>query len=553
MRIVQVIKFGEFTVQESDTLEVLMNRLSDGKSDKDTLFVCAKVDGVLKELNTPIGNAEKIEFLGIEDSDGAKIYQRSLSFMMIRAAKEVVSNARIKVSHSLSKGLYCTIHKGQRDVTHEECRNIKELMKTYIANAMPIRGALFSKSDAEAVFKKQKMDSKVKILKYREEDSIRLYELDGFYDYFYGYMVPNTKYLQSFDLIKYGRGVILCHPTHFSPDAVPEFEETPKMASVFEEMDGWLNIMGIPYIYNLNDVIKRKKHKELILIAEALQEKKIAEIADEITRGNKKVILIAGPSSSGKTTFANRLGIQLRVNGLRPVTIGTDDYFVDRVFTPRDENGELDFESIDAVNVKLFGEDINKLLDGEEIDVGRFDFGEGKRYLTGEKMRIDSDQPIIIEGIHGLNDKLTQNVFKRDKYKIYISALTLLNIDEHNRIPTTQARMLRRIVRDNTYRGHSARRTISMWQSVRRGEEKNIFPFQETADAIFNSALPYELSILKNHAMPLLKGITPDDAEYQQAHLLIKFLQYFESIEEEDLVPENSILREFIGGSIFAE
>lgn len=545
MHIVKVKGIGNFPVEDGDTFEVLAEKVS-GK-----LFVCALVDGVLKELDTEIGDAEEAELIGLEHADGAKVYQRSLTLLMIRAAREVINNAKIKVSHSLSKGLYCTINKGQRHVTHEECDHIRELMREYVDRAVRIKSAIFTKAEAEAIFKEQKMDSKVKILRYREEDCIRLYEIDGFFDYFYGYMVPNTKYLQSFDLIKYGNGVILCHPTHFSPDAIPEFEETPKMARVFEEMDEWLGILGIPYIYNLNEMIKKNRQKELILIAEALQEKKIAEIADEITREKKKVILIAGPSSSGKTTFANRLMVQLRVNGLRPVTIGTDDYFVDREFTPRDENGDLDFESIDAVDVEQFGNDINRLLDGEEIDVGRFDFGVGKRYLTGEKMKIDSDQPIIIEGIHGLNDKLTWNVFKRDKYKIYISALTLLNIDEHNRIPTTQARMLRRIVRDNTYRGHSARRTISMWQSVRRGEEKYIFPFQETADAIFNSALPYELAVLKNHAMPLLKGITSEDAEYQQALLLIKFLQYFESMEEEEWIPENSILREFIGGSIF--
>lgn len=542
----KLLPIGVVNFKKGDTYESLLHHCTL------PFVVAVRVNGMLKELSCEIEKDAEIVFVGVEDADGAKVYQRSLTLLMIRAAREVITNSRIKVSHSLSKGLYCTINKGSRHVTHDECDRIKDLMWDYIRRELPIIGMEFKKSEAEAIFKKQKMDSKVKILKYREEDSIRLYEIDGFYDYFYGYMVPNTKYLKCFDLIKYGDGVILSHPTHFSPHEIPLFEETPKMAKVFEEMDRWLELLGIPYIYNLNDMIKRRNQKDLILIAEALQEKKIAEIADEITRENKKVILIAGPSSSGKTTFANRLGIQLRVNGLRPVTIGTDDYFVDREFTPRDENGEYDFESIDAVDVELFGSDINKLLDGEEIDVGRFDFGEGRRYLTGEKMRIDRDQPIIIEGIHGLNDKLTEKVFKRDKYKIYISALTLLNIDEHNRIPTTQARMLRRIVRDNTYRGHSARRTISMWTSVRRGEEKYIFPYQETADAIFNSALPYELAVLKKHALPLLKGITPDDEEYQQAHQLIKFLRYFESMEEEYLIPENSILREFIGGSIFA-
>lgn len=546
MHKIEVKGRGTYNVNPEDTLESLARKFA-GED-----FLVARESNVLRELTMKIGDLKEIELLGLEDADGAKVYQRSLVFLMIRAAREVISSAKIKVSHSLSKGLYCTISKGSRHITHEECRQIKSVMEEYVKQDLPIAGGKFSKSEAEQILKKQKMDSKLKILKYRDSDYIKLYELEGFYDYFYGYMAPSTGYLKNFDLIKYGEGVILCHPTHYSPRAIPEFEETPKMASVFTEMDDWLKILGISYVYNLNEMLKGDKYQEIIMTSEALQEKKIAEIADEITKQRKKVILIAGPSSSGKTTFAKRLGIQLRVNGLRPVTIGTDDYFVDRQFTPRDENGDYDFESLDAVDVKLFGDDINRLLDGEEIEVGRFDFNEGKRKLTGEKMKIDEDQPIIIEGIHGLNDKLTPSIYKRDKYKIYISALTLLNIDEHNRIPTTQARMIRRIVRDNTYRGHDARRTIQMWSSVRRGEEKYIFPFQETADAIFNSALPYELAVLKKHAMPLLEAIGEDEPEYQQAHLLIKFLKYFKSMEDESFIPKNSIIREFVGGSVFS-
>ncbi|MDO4754344.1 MAG: nucleoside kinase, partial [Bacillota bacterium] len=307
---VRIAGFGEVGFEKGDVYEALL------QYHRINYVVAVKVNGLLKELSCKIEDGAEVEFVGVEDADGAKVYQRSLTLLMIRAAREVIHNAKVKVSHSLSKGLYCTINKGSRHVTHDECNQIKALMRDYVRREIPIIGSEFKKNDAEAVFKKQRMDSKVKILKYREEDHIRLYEIDGFYDYFYGYMVPNTKYLPSFDLIKYGDGVILAHPTHFSPDEIPVFEETPKMAKVFEEMDHWLELLGIPYIYNLNDMIKKQRHKELILIAEALQEKKIAEIADEITRGNKKVILIAGPSSSGKTTFANRLGIQLRVNGL---------------------------------------------------------------------------------------------------------------------------------------------------------------------------------------------------------------------------------------------
>ncbi len=551
MHLIEVKGYGSFQAEENDTYEAIAKQVIDKHGEK-TKIMAVKKNGLLRELSHKVGDTNEVEFIGLDNPDGAKIYQRSLVFLLIRAALEIIPGAQIKVSNSLSKGLYCTINNGDLNVTHDECEDIKSAMKEYVAKKVPITSGEFSIEEAEKIFVKQQMNSKAEILKYRHNSTIRLYELDEIYDYFYGYMVPNTSYLDCFDLIKYGEGVILSHPTHFNPDGLPEFEETAKMAKMFEETDDWLEILGISYIYNLNEQIEAGNHRELVLVAEALQEKKIAEIADEITKGNKKVILIAGPSSSGKTTFANRLKVQLKVNGLRPITIGTDDYFVDREFTPRDVDGNYDFESLDAVDVKQFGSDINKLLDGEEIELGRFDFNEGKRYMTGEKLRIDSDQPIIIEGIHGLNDKLTPDVFKRDKYKIYISALTQINIDEHNRIPTTQARMLRRIVRDNTFRGHSARKTIGMWQSVRRGEEKNIFPFQEEADAIFNSALPYELSVLKKHALPLLEEISKDDEAYQDACLLIKFLAYFEDFEDDSLVPENSILKEFIGGSIFA-
>lgn len=309
--------------------------------------------------------------------------------------------------------------------------------------------------------------------------------------------------------------------------------------------------MNISYVSNLNDMIKDGKYKELIQTAEALHEKKIAFIADEITRRNKRVILIAGPSSSGKTTFANRLRIQLRVNGLNPITMSTDNYFVNRDKTPRDAYGNYDFESLLAVDTEQFNKDLSELLEGKEVLLPTFNFHTGTREYTGSHLKISEDQPIIIEGIHGLNDALTSGIFQKDKFKIYVSALTQLNIDEHNRIPTTQTRLLRRIVRDNQFRGHSAKRTIEMWPSVRRGEELNIFPYQEKADEIFNTSLPYEFAILKKHAMPLLEAITEHEPEYTEALMLRKFLSYFESIDNDEIVPSTSILKEFIGGSGF--
>ena len=435
--------------------------------------------------------------------------------------------------------------------SHEDYLTILEKMRAYVEADLPFSILTMSNEMAAEQFQKYHMTSKIDLLKFRPKKDIRVYELDGVINYFYGYMVPSTGYLKMFDLIKYDEGAILMHPTKYVPMGIPVFEESPKIAEVFKESEKWSDIMNISYVSNLNACVQQGEHKELIQIAEALHEKKIAYIADEITKRQKRVILIAGPSSSGKTTFANRLRIQLKVNGLHPITVSTDNYFVNREFTPLDENGDYDFESLDAVDVEQFNRDLTDLLDGKLVQMPVFNFQTGVREYHGQTLQINEDQPIIIEGIHGLNDTLTNHIFKMDKFKIYVSALTQLNIDEHNRIPTTQARLLRRIVRDNQFRGHSAKRTIGMWASVRRGEERNIFPFQEQADEVFNTALPYELAVLKKHALPLLEAITEDEAEYTEALLLRKFLGYFESIEEDVLVPRVSILKEFIGGSGF--
>ncbi|MBN2897820.1 MAG: nucleoside kinase, partial [Clostridia bacterium] len=397
------------------------------------------------------------------------------------------------------------------------------------------------------------MASKVNLLRYRENDSVNIYSCGWLKNYFYGYMLPSTGYIKAFGLLKYDKGVILRYPTNYSGDVLPEFKETPKLASIFNESEAWGKILGVADVASLNDFIVANKSGELIRTAEALHEKKIAEIADMIARSGKRVILIAGPSSSGKTTFANRLKVQLKVNGLHPITLSTDDYFVDREFTPLDEEGKYDFESIDAVDIEKFNSDLSDLLAGEEVDLPTFDFKEGKRRYTGRKLKIRPDQLVIIEGIHGLNENFTRDIFQKDKFKIYISALTQLNIDHHNRIPTTDTRLLRRIVRDYNYRGNDAKGTISQWPSVRKGEEKNIFPYQEDADVIFNSALAYELAVLKKYAEPLLERITDKEPEYPEAKRLLKFLSYVKSIDDDELVMNISILKEFIGGSVFRE
>lgn len=520
------------------------------QKEDEPLIVAVRCNQVLRELTHPVEDDCVISYVTLKESDGVRIYQRSLSFIMIRAAIKLFSGIKVRIEHSLSKGLYCEFDY-QRRLTHEDYDAIKEQMKRYIEQDIPFLKQTASLEEAGEFFEQLHMMSKVDLLKYREKDYIRMYDCDGVKNYFYGYMVPSSGYLKWFDLIRYDEGVILVHPTIDTPSGIPQFVESPKIAEVFREANKWSKIMNISYVSNLNDVIRENHYKELIQTAEALHEKKIAFIADEITKRNKRVILIAGPSSSGKTTFANRLRIQLRVNGLNPITMSTDNYFVNRDKTPLDEHGNYDFESLLAVDTDQFNADLNALLEGKEVHLPTFNFQVGKREYIGNILQIKEDQPIIIEGIHGLNDALTAGIYQKDKFKIYVSALTQLNIDEHNRIPTTQTRLLRRIVRDNQFRGHSAKKTIGMWPSVRRGEELNIFPFQERADEIFNTSLPYEFAILKKHALPLLEGIGASEPEYGEALMLRKFLSYFESIECDDIVPSNSILKEFIGGSGF--
>lgn len=544
---VNVKGFGTFELEEGVTYESLAKKIQ--KPEK-PLIVAVRCGNILRELTEVVEKSCEVKMVDLATSDGEKIYQRSLSFIMIRAAIESFKGIKVKIEHSLSKGLYCEFEY-ERKLTHDDYDVIKARMQAIISANEPFVKKKTSIEMARNAFEIYKMQSKVDLLKYRDSDYINLYQCGDLQNYFYGYMVPSTGYIQNFDMIKYDNGMILMHPTKYSPFTPPIFVESPKIADIFNESEHWGEIMEMAYVSNLNALIEKEEHPELIQIAEALHEKKIAYIADQISKTGKRVILIAGPSSSGKTTFANRLRIQLKVNGLHPVTISTDNYFVDREKTPRDEHGDLDFESIDAVDVAQFNKDLMMLLDGEMVDLPIFNFHVGKREIRNKPFSIRSDQPIIIEGIHGLNEQLTSKIFKRDKFKIYVSALTQLNIDEHNRIPTTQTRLLRRIVRDNQFRGHSAKKTIGMWSSVRRGEERNIFPYQEEADAMFNTALPYELAVLKKHAEPLLKEILPSDTEYGEAVLLMKFLSYFKSIDDDDLVPYVSILKEFIGGSCF--
>jgi len=424
-------------------------------------------------------------------------------------------------------------------------------MSEIIKADIPIRRIAFSKARAVEIFMEYDMQDKVKLLKYVSAEEIKLYELDGRYDYFYGPMAYSTGVLKTFDLIYYEPGFILRYPTSDAPDKIPKFYKHEKLAKVFYEAAQWGEILGVGSVGALNDEVVNGDIVDLIRVAEALHEKKIAYIADMIhKRGNVKLVLIAGPSSSGKTTFSRRLGIQLRVNGLIPIFISLDDYFLNREITPRDEHGDYDFESIYALDLELFNKDLELLLQGEETEIPSFNFRTGKREWLGNKIKIPENGVMIVEGIHGLNEILTSSISKDSKFKIYISPLTQLNLDDHNRISTTDVRMTRRIVRDYLSRGYGVEETLKMWPSIKRGEEKNIFVFQEQADAMFNSSSVYELCVLKKFALAELSKIGEESPVYFQASRLRSFLNFFKDVDK-DLVPDNSIIREFTGGSCF--
>lgn len=525
----------------------LAKKLSSGQPGE---IVALRVNNTIKELSYPLTSDMTLEWIDITDMDGVRIYQRGLTFVLIRSAMELFEGIQVTVEHSLNKGLYFEFSYN-RPLTEGDIAQIKDRMREIILRDEPFVKEKVDKETAAQYFEKFNMQPKKALLKYRTQDFINLYSLGWLKNYFYGYMVPSTGYLKQFDLKAFGEGVVLLFPNKYSLKELPEYIEQPKIAQIYKESEDWGEILGVSFVADLNDWITERHVEEIMRVQEALQEKKIAQIADQITASKKRLVLIAGPSSSGKTTFANRLMVQLKVNGLKPITLSTDDYFVDREFTPLDEEGKFDFESIDSVDVDLFNQNLAALLRGEDVQLPTFNFRIGKREYLGKHLQIHPDQTIIIEGIHGLNERLTALIDKKDKFKIYISALTTLSIDEHNRIPTTDTRLIRRIVRDNRSRGYSALTTIGQWPSVRRGEERNIFPFQEEADVMFNSAMVHELAVLKKYAQPLLIDIDETKPEYSEAKRLLKFLSYFKSIDDEKQIPPTSILREFIGGSSF--
>ena len=511
-------------------------------------IVAAMVNNEMKDLRFPLAEDSTVEFIDLYSETGIKVYQRSLAFVLITAAAELFPDVDVTVEHSLSKGLYCELHRNGRGVTAADVTALEERMRYIIAEDRAISHKRMSRQEAGELFAKAGQAEKSKLLMQMDMDHVDLYYCGLSFDYFYEILVPSTGYLGLFELKYYPPGIILRFPSQENPHVLPPFEEHPNLAKVFLEAEQWGKIMGCGYVSDLNEYIRSGQISDVIQVAEALHEKKIAHIADFIAvrRGAVRIILIAGPSSSGKTTFAQRLTIQLRVNGLRPVSVSLDDYFVDRHLTPVDENGDYDFEAIEAIDLELFNNHLIQLLDGEEVEIPYYNFVTGRRERRGKTVRISRDQPLIIEGIHGLNERLTASVPRENKVKIYISALTQLSIDNHNRIPTTDTRLIRRLVRDSKFRSHDAVGTLKMWPSVRRGEERHIFPFQEEADIMFNSALIYELAVLKQQAVTLLENVDHREQVYSEARRLLSFLAYFHAAGPEH-IPLNSIMREFIG------
>nr|MCR5001256.1 nucleoside kinase [Lachnospiraceae bacterium] len=522
----------------------------DNQADYNAHIVLARVGGKLKELNKKVNSDCEIEFKTVVDRSGYKTYRRTATFIMIKAIRDVAgieTLEKIKVEFAIGKGIYVSIN-GTVKVDEEFLKKVKARMDEIVAADIPINKESYDLDDAIELFRNEGMKDKERLFKYRRASKVNVYSIDGFYDYYYGYMCPSTGYVKLYELYPYDEGFILQMPARKVPDELPPFVPQDKLFNTMKESTKWGISLDIETVGALNDKICQGQVEDLVLVSEALQEAKIAEIASQIAeRKNVKFIMIAGPSSSGKTSFSHRLSIQLRAKGLVPHPIALDNYFKNREDTPKDENGNYDFECLGAMDVEGFNNDMKKLLAGETVELPTFNFKIGRREYKGDRMHLNEEDVLVLEGIHGLNEKMSYALPAESKFKIYISALTSLNVDEHNRISTTDTRLIRRMVRDNRTRGTSASGTLAMWQSVRKGEEENIFPFQESADAMFNSALIYELAVLKQFAEPLLFAIGKDDPEYLEAKRLLKFLDYFVSFTCED-VPQNSLMREFIGG-----
>ncbi|CDA16288.1 uridine kinase [Clostridium sp. CAG:571] len=513
--------------------------------------IACRFNNEVKSLSYEIDSDGKIELIDLTDKDGIRIYRRGLIYIIGKAFYETYPEALLTINYQLSNSLLGEVD--NMKVTKEMIEKVDKKVKEIIKRDAEIKKVAMTKEEAEKFYQENHTLKGKLQLDVKNKKEIMLYYCEDYYNYFYGVMPLSTGIIDIYELLEYDGRFLVRYPSRKNPNELPEFKENKKLLATLDEYEDLHETLNVHTLYKLNKIVDENRIKDYILLDEALHEKKMAQIADDIVkRGKVKVVLIAGPSSSGKTTFARRLGLQLRLNGLKPVTISVDNYFVERNQNPKDEFGNYDFECLEAIDIDLFNSHILKLLNGEEIKVPTFDFEHGTKLYKGNTMKLEDDQILVIEGIHCLNDKLTPLIPKEQKYKVYISALTVLNIDYYNRISTTDTRLIRRIVRDNQFRGYSALHTLKMWDSVNRGEERNIFPYQEEADSMFNSSLIYELAVLKDYAMPLLKEIDNSHPEFSEAKRIYRMLGYFESIPGE-YVPQNSLLREFIGESIFEE
>jgi len=512
----------------------------------------ALVNNRLERLDFELFHPKTIEFIDITHPDGMRMYIRSLSFLLFVALEKTIPGAKLRIEHSVSKGVYCKLtNTDELDI--ERVAEVYECMRNLVKRNIPFQCIEEEASTVRDIFVEEGFIDKAGLITSRGQSYSTYYTLEEKAASYYGHLVPSTGYLKVFDLQKYYKGILLLLPQRFSPEELEPLVIQNKMFEIFQEYSHWNKVLNITNINDLNALSRNGDSETLIKVSEAFHEKKIGQIADKVAERKEevKIILISGPSSSGKTTFSKRLAVQLMVNGLRPKNLSLDDYFVDREATPLDENGEFDFEALEAIDVEQFNTDLSSLLKGDEIEVPKFSFETGKRFYDGTKMQLHEGEILVVEGIHGLNPQLTHSIKDSHKFKIYVSALTAINIDDHNRIPTTDNRLIRRIVRDYRYRNYSAADTISRWQSVRRGEEKHIFPYQEEADVMFNTALLYELSILKHYAEPILLEVENNKAEFAEANRLLYFFSYFKQMAEKN-IPPTSIIREFLGGSSFS-
>ncbi|MBQ1401009.1 MAG: nucleoside kinase [Firmicutes bacterium] len=544
-------KWTDITLDKPANLEEIIHIYKDKTGERPPyIYLCAIVNNSLRELDFIIDKDCNIEFLDMRSGIAKRLYQNSLLLIYMKAVKDIYGPVDVNVEYSLNKGLYTEVS-ADHELTEKEVNGIVDRMHQIVDADIPLKKEVIGRDEVITWLKEQGMTEKLRLLEKRPDvKNVQFYSIEDCRNLFYGLMVPSTGYIRYFSLMKYKNGILVRYPSEKNPNEVGPYIEQSMLYYAYVESKKWHKLMEVSYVEDLNEMVRSGEYNELIQLSEALHEKKISDIADMIHRQHKRIVLIAGPSSSGKTTFARRLCIQLRVNGLKPLYLGTDDYFVERSESPRDEHGEYNYEDLDALDIGLFNSNMNDLLAGKEVDMPRFDFMTGTKVFGERITSISKNQPIVIEGIHGLNEKLTPEISRDEKFKIYISPFINLNIDKHNRVPASDVRMLRRMVRDYNYRGHSPEATINSWSKVRRGEEKNIFPFIDESNVVFNSAHLYEVAVLKKYVESLLRNIGKDKEEHATAVSILRILEFFETIEDDSIIANNSILREFIGGSV---